>query len=262
MPEDEAIAKARQMANKALELDPRSSEALTALGLVALYDKSPEEAGSLYRRAIEIKPNNTAARLRLAVMLTLNDTLDDAISELRLAQKADPTSMVANQTLTRLLRLNRDPDGALIFCKKALEIDPDSAAARSYLAEIYEQKDNLDKAAAELDGLLKEAPDDPEFNLLRSRVAAKKGNDALAREFLQKGIKNRKPDEFSYELSTAYLFLNEKAKALEVLKTAKENTLIYFIHLKFDSNLDEIRKEKDFASILEAAKLRLDPSYK
>ncbi|MCB1023889.1 MAG: winged helix-turn-helix domain-containing protein, partial [Acidobacteria bacterium] len=42
MPESEAIAKARQMANKALELDPRSSEALTALGLVALYDKSPE----------------------------------------------------------------------------------------------------------------------------------------------------------------------------------------------------------------------------
>ena len=263
MPTTEAIGKARELAKKALELDPRSSEALTALGVVALYEKKSSEAIPLFRKALQIKPNNATARQRLAWMLTTKgESLEEAVAEMRLAQKADPLSLNTNLNLTRLLRLSRKPDEALEFCNRALEIDPSSTSAKIFLAEIYEQKGDLDKAYSQLESVLSESPDDAASTLILSRISAKNGEKKKARELLDKSLAIEGVEFSAYELATAYLFLGEKQRAIAILKSAKQHTLIHFLHIKHDPNIDEIRKLPAYAEILKVAEESLDTAYK
>ena len=261
-PEKTAIERAKVMANKALELDPNSSEAFAALGIVALYEKNGEKAAKLYRKAVKLKPNNATARQRYAWMLTTYESLDEAISEMRLAQKSDPVSINTNLNLTRLLRLNRQPDDALIFCKRALEMDPDSKAANVFLAEIYEQKKNYEKAITTLKKVIKTFPDEASSKLTLSRVYAKTGEKKKAQDLLKESLGNKDLEYSLYKLATAYLFLGDEAKAFETLKSAKEQTLIYYLHVKHDANIDPLRKSPKYNEILKTAKERLDASYK
>ena len=229
--------------------------------MVALYEKKSSRAKELYRKAIELKSNNSTAHQRLAWMLTTNETLDDAIAEMRLAQKSDPISIVTNLNLTRLLRLNRKPDEAMVFCKRALEMDPSSSIAKGFLAEIYEQKKDYPKAAAELEAILKKTPEDLSSTLILSRVYAKDGQKKKARSLLEEARK-LVDTGYSYEIATIHLALGEKAKAFETLNASKENSLIYFLHIKYDTNLDEIRKDPAFEKILSDSTERLDSAYK
>jgi len=261
-PEEEAIEKAKELANKALELDPKSSEAFTALGIVALYEKNGGKALELYRKAVQLKPNNATARQRLAWMLTTNKTLDEAISEMRLAQKSDPISVNTNLNLTRLLRLNRQPDEALIFCNRALEMDPESDSANVFLAEIYEQNGEYEKAIRKLEEVIEKYPEELSSKLILSRIYAKKGEKKKARYLLEESLKDKDLGYYLYELATAYLFLGERTKAIETLKNAKEHTLIYYLHIKYDPNLDPIRKSSEYTEILKTAYSSLDPAYK
>ncbi len=255
IPSDIAIDKSRRMANKALELDPNISEAYTALALVAYNQEEFGEATNLYKEAIRLNPQNATAHLRLSWLLTTKDNLDDAINEMRLAQKANPQSQVINSNLARLLRLNRQTDEALNYCRKAVEIDPSNNWARVILAEIYEQKGELDKSIRELKSVPKNAPEEETAKLLLSRVYAKKGEKKEARRILKDAsrTKNKTPLP-SYEVATIYTHLGEKKEAVKKLQKAKDDSLIYFLHLKYDYNIDALRDSPEYSEILSESK--------
>lgn len=255
MSPEEAIEKANKMAEKALELDAGSSEAYAALAMIALYEDNYEKATKFYRKAIELKPDNATAHQRLAWMLTTNDNLKEAIKEMRLAQKADSQSQLINTNLARLLRLNRQTDEALSYCKKAVEIDPSNILTKVILAEIYEQKGLLDKSIEELKAIPKNAPEEKTAKLLLSRVYAKKGEKKTARKILNEATKIESKEETpSYEVATIYTHLGEKKEAVKKLQTATDNSLLYFLHLKYDYNIDPLRDSPEYTKILSKSK--------
>ena len=254
IPKDEAISKAQEMAQRALALDPNSSEAITVLGFVAHLKRKPEESIDLYKRAISLKPNNATAHLRLAWMLSTAEGLDAALSQMRLAQKADPQSRVINTNLTRLLRLNRQPDEALTFCKRAIEIDSSVAASKLLMAELYEQKKMFGEATKKLDDLIKQDPDDDDYRLILGRIKAKQGDKKSAKSILKRVTQNGK--KRSFEAATVHLYLGDKGKALSILSDSHEDTQIYYIHMKYDHNLDPLRNSPEFDAILAKSKKR------
>jgi DNA-binding winged helix-turn-helix (wHTH) protein/TolB-like protein/Tfp pilus assembly protein PilF len=259
MPSKIALEKAKSMAAKALELNPASSEAHTALALTALSENDPDKAVKLYKKAISLKPGNATAHLRLAWILTTNDSLDDAINEMRLAQKAQPQSPIINTNLARLLRLNRQTDEALAYCKKAVEIAPTNTRARVILAEIYEQKGLLDKSIQELKAVPKDAPEEETAKLLLSRVYAKKGQKTEARQMLRDVAGGKgKAAAPSYEVATIYAHLGEKDEAVKELQKAKEDSLLYFLHIKYDYNVDSLRNSPEYSKILSKSKDKFD----
>ncbi len=262
IPANDAITKAKKMANRALELDPNSSEALTALGVVALYEKSPEEAEKLYRKAVRLKPNNSAAHQRLAWMLTTKGNLDSAIVEMEIAQKADPLSLITNINLSRLLRLNRQPHRSENFAKRALEIDPKSSVVNVLLSEIHEQKEEYDRAAGILEKHIKDAPDDKLAKLILARVFAKNGEKKKAQKIVEDFRGKRSADIPSYELATAFLTLGNETEAVKVLKSATDDSLIYYLHIKYDPNLDLMRNSPEYEEILSVTKKRWNENYK
>ncbi len=89
----EAMPKARDAANRALELDEELSEAHGALGLVhSFYDRDWSAADREYRRAIELNRSNIQARSWYA-LFHLSWTLGDqeaAVAQAREAAEIDP----------------------------------------------------------------------------------------------------------------------------------------------------------------------------
>jgi len=253
MPREEAISKAKEMAQRALALDQNSSEAITVLAFVAHLEKKPEESIELYKKAIRLKPNNATAHLRLAWMLSTTDGLDAALSQMRLAQKTDPQSRIINTNLSRLLRLNRQPDEALSFCKRAIEIDSTVAYPKLLMAELYEQKKMFSEATKKLDDLIKQYPDDDDYRLILGRVKAKQGDKKSAKKILKRVTKTSK--NRSFEAATLHLY-REKDKALSILNESQEDSQIYYIHLRYDDNLDPLRNSPEFEKILAKSKER------
>lgn len=257
-PRKVAFEQAEKMANRALNIDPDNSEAYNALAMVAFYQRKNADAKKLYQKAIELNPHNATAHQRLAWMLSTKENLNDAIKEMRLAQQANPESSIINLNLARLLKLNRQTDEALDFCKKAVEIDPGKAWTRLILAEIYEQKGQLDKSIHELKSVPKNAPEERTAKLLLSRVYAKKGKNKEARKIL-KTIKNptKGNEDPSYEVATVYAHLGDKKEAVKNLKKAKDDSLIYFLHLKYDYNMDKLRNTPEYSEILSQSKKKV-----
>ncbi|REJ77633.1 MAG: hypothetical protein DWQ47_14775 [Acidobacteria bacterium] len=257
----EAIAKGKMHAEKAIALDARTSEAYSALAVIAQYERDAERAFSLLEKAIEYDGNNAAARMRLAWMHAVDEDLEAAIREMKLAQRADPHSQVINLNLARLLRLNRQTDEALEFGKRAVELDPSMMWTRVILAEIYEQKGMLDKSIEELQAVPKSAPEQKTARLLISRVLAKQGNKDEARKILKDMTKSGPVEAPAYEIASVYALLGDSQEAFKELQNAEEDSLIHFLHIKYDYNLDPLRDNPRFNGIVTQTKKNFIEGY-
>ena len=96
MPAEEAYAKARAAAEKALELDNALAEAHSALGSVKIYaDWDWSGAEREFQKAIALNPNSAMAHAEYGhkVLSAVMGRYDDALAELRRAQELDPLSV-------------------------------------------------------------------------------------------------------------------------------------------------------------------------
>jgi tetratricopeptide (TPR) repeat protein len=93
-PADE-MAKMREAADKAIQLDPLLAEAHDALGMIYARAARWEEAEQSFRRAIELDLNRSMTHDNFAMWLLFAlGRKDEALRQLRLAEKADPLSPV------------------------------------------------------------------------------------------------------------------------------------------------------------------------
>ncbi|MGD8699753.1 MAG: hypothetical protein PVJ43_10710, partial [Gemmatimonadales bacterium] len=87
-----ALAKAREAARRALDLDSTLSEPYTILGIIAMtYDWDPEAARRQFERAIQVNPNEARAHAWYAIYLLYNEKqFDEALERARRAAELDP----------------------------------------------------------------------------------------------------------------------------------------------------------------------------
>lgn len=226
--------------------------------IFSLQDKVSEQLAQKLSITLK-KPSEIVLAKNVEAILSTQDNLDEAIKEMRLAQKANPQSPTINTNLARLLRLNHQTDEALDYCQKAIEIAPTEVGAKVILAEIYEQKGLFEQSIKELQSVPKDAPEEQTAQILLSRVYAKKGEKIEARKILNDFAHSESEKETpTYEVATAYAHLGEKKEAVEKLKEAKDDdSLLYFLHLKYDYNIDPLRNSPEYSKILSQSKSKL-----
>jgi len=92
----DAFERAREAANRALELNPTSGEAHTSLAYATLWlDWNLEEAERLFRRAIDLNPRYSQTHLWFTNLLVIQERFEEAESEAQMARILDPHSNVA-----------------------------------------------------------------------------------------------------------------------------------------------------------------------
>ena len=147
-PRAEAYARAVEAARRALELDPRESQALVVLAFKAYkYDWDWASAEQLFQDAIAVSPNSPWPHWGYAHVLNTLGRYEGAIAQARLGLQLDPASLFTQFAAQFTLWDARRYDEALAACDEARDRLPDSPRAYLQCAkEVYERTGHYERA--------------------------------------------------------------------------------------------------------------------
>ena len=187
LPPNEAMPKARQAAQKAIELDDSLAAAHSALAYVkTLNEFDWPGAEREFKRAIQLNSGDADAHFGygLTYMAPLG-RFDEAIREMELARDLDPLSPIEITYLGLAYQFAGRHAEAMAQYKKALEQDPTFVEARLTLANGYLDQNSFPDFRAELDRAVGLAPAS-RTDLMRAFAYAIEGKKAEALELTHK----------------------------------------------------------------------------
>ena len=125
----DAYRRAREMAEKALSLDPNVGPAHAVLGVIAeTYDWDRAAAARYLKRAVELSPNDANARQWHAEFLARDGRRKEAAAEMRVALELDPLSLIVGAVAGWVLAANGEFDAADAQFQKVFSLDPEFAS--------------------------------------------------------------------------------------------------------------------------------------
>ena len=247
-----AWSKAREAAEKAVELDDNLAEAHASLGLIKFhFERSFKQSEDEFRRAVNLKPNYATAHQWYAFLLSAQARHYEAIAVMRRAEELEPGSAVIINAVANALFLARFYDESIVQAQRALEIDADSVGAHVILRWNYEKKGEAEKALAIYEKEIAKAGDTPTSRAKRAHVLAATGKKNEALKIVNQLIESDQSEQITpYEIAIIYALSDEKNKSFEWLEKAKENRAVGFSFVKVDPLLDNLRDDARFADLI------------
>jgi TolB-like protein/cytochrome c-type biogenesis protein CcmH/NrfG len=243
---------ARAAAEKALAIDPASTEALSALARVkAQYDWDWPEAERLFRRTQELNANDaTAHQFYANTYLMPLGRLNEAQAELRRALELDPLSPLVNSALATNYYFMRQYDKAIEVQKKTIELDPGFAMGYLYLGYYYAENSMFPEATTVLERQPKQLWEGPNLGV-QAYAYGKWGKPEEAYKLLEKW-KASKPGEPSREVTAVYFYLGAKDydQMFEWLEKAVEHRWYWATYLKVRPIFDPVRSDPRYHALL------------
>lgn len=212
----DAFGRAREAAQRALQLEPELAEAHLSLGLVRMdHDWDWKGAESSIRRALDLAPGNAeVVSIAAELMLTLG-RLDEAVGFSRRAVTLDPLSVTAYKNLGRHCFYAGLLDEAEAAIKKMLEISLQGGLAHYLLGYVHLMQGRFEEALAEF-----EQEPIAKFHLLglalvhHTQGRAKLSDDAL-RELVE-----RESTVAACQIAWAHAYRGDADQAFEWLERA------------------------------------------
>jgi TolB-like protein/Tfp pilus assembly protein PilF len=250
-PED-FFPKAKAAATRAIELDPTSAEAHSALAMLFCFDLEFSKSEAEFRRAIELNPNYATAHhwLGNSLMVTLG-RFDEGIKEGKRAIELDPLSLIINADLGSTLMVGRRYDEAIAQFHRTLALDGNFAYAHWNLGEALYLKRDISGAIVEYEKA-KALDDDPQILALLGRAYAEAGKKDQALQILQE-LKEMGQRQYvrSYLYTLVYVGLGDKATAIDYLEKASDSSETPdTTWIKVDPLFDPLRSEPRFQQLV------------
>ena len=249
---DEAMPKAREAAQRALEIDDTLAEAHTSLAYVKfIYDWDWATADSEFKRSTELNPNYATAHHLRSLYLLAMDRKEESILESRRAQELDPLSLSININVGRTLLFAGQYDRAIEQLRRTLEIDPNYVWAHYLAGLAYEQKGMFAEAISELQQVKALSGDSPisEAALAHSYALSGKRPEAIkiADDLKARSRKTHIPP---YYLAIVYAGLNDREQTLDWLEKAYHERTNQMAYLKVEPAFDKLRADTSFQALL------------
>jgi serine/threonine-protein kinase len=256
IPGKEAWAKEKELAQKALALDPNLAEAHFSLGLALASSFNWHEGEKEIQRAIEMNPNMALAYDQYAFLLTCLGRHDEAIAKSKRAVELEPLSPMMNGDGGYWLVLARRYDEAIVQSRKALELDSNYSWPHYNLGWCFLWKGDSAGAIAEFQKARALDPQ-PLFDSALSYAYAVSGDRAKAKQILR-DLEDAARQRYVSPGSQVYIYLGlgEKEKVYEWLNRLCEAQDFACYWLKVDPVFDGLRQEPRFQALLK--KMGLD----
>ena len=217
----EVMPRAKEAAQRAVELDPNLASAHANLGYVHLfYDWDWPAAEKEYRRALEINPSSPEAQLGYANYLGPLGRFDDALSRVQQAYLYDPLAVESrNEALWIYYFSGRMPE-TIEQCRKTIEMEPSAGIPYMILAMAYAQMGNRAETLRAADDAIRFA-DFPSGNATTASALAQVGEKIKGQHVLDRALDQAKRQYVCrFIVAAAYTELGENEKALEALQQA------------------------------------------
>jgi TolB-like protein/Tfp pilus assembly protein PilF len=251
---DEAYARARDAAQKALKLAPNLSEAHSAFGYVLLTpDLDLAAAEAEFRRAVALAPGTPRPADGLAYLLAVQGRLAEAEAMTRQAISLDPYWVSPYLNLARIQMASDRLDEAEATVRKAIDLQHDVSHAYAYLT-LIDLKRN-DNAAA-----MRDAGLEPEgfWREYAVTLALQRQDDRAAADAALKALAEKNRYGGPFQIAIIYALRKEPDRVFEWLDqswTVHDSGLTQLLVTPF---LLDYRDDPRFAAI--AAKIKLDPA--
>lgn len=241
-----AFPRAEALVAKALELDPKSSEAHMARGHLALqYDQDWALSEREFKIAISLNPSNSDAHLYYSLLLEVTSRFDEAQDELRTTIGLDPLWELPPMQLTIVYLHSGAFEPALAMALARRDLNPALPGRHVIPGVIYASMGRLVEARKEAvlsTGTL--TSDNARWH--RALLWARLGEPAEARLLLAEWEQAATSKEVSpAQIAGLHAVLGEKEKALEVLERdqprGEGDLWIYHHWTAFDSLRDDPR---------------------
>jgi tetratricopeptide (TPR) repeat protein len=212
-PVAEGFNKARDAAQRALELGPDLAEAHAALGEIFIfYDWEWHRADESLRRALELAPGNARIIRSMAILAGVLGRLDEAIALLRQAAALDPLAVPLHRSLGRRCYSAGLLDEAEAAAKKALEL---GGSSHHLLGLVRLEQGRVDEALKEF-----QQDENDAFRLLGlTLVQHARGLPAESHAALTELI-DKDADGAAFQIAEAYAYRGETELAFEWLERA------------------------------------------
>ena len=258
LPAKEAFSKARDFANRALELNNDLAEAHTSLAAVLLiYDWEWDEAEDQFKRAIQLNPNYATAHYWHSVLLQTTGRLQESVTAAEKAQVLDPLSPVIGMGVVQAYFFSGQYDKAVEECYRYLDMNPSFVVARDFLVHLHVQNGLFEEAAEEAKRLLDVSERKSEAMAHLAYVYAASGKTEEAKKLFEASVADA---EFGYSNPTIFIIvcsiLGDLDNAYRWAEKARESGRIALHSLRFSPDLQRFRTDPRYNLLLAKAHLQ------
>jgi TolB-like protein/Flp pilus assembly protein TadD len=244
--------RAKQAAQRALELDPNCPEAHGAMGWIATgFDWDFTAAERAFRRTVELKPQYPQVHVWYSHLLRAIGRTDESLAESRRAIECDPLGLVANMHHGWHLLYSRHYESAAEQCLKTLELDQTFIMARVFLAQAYEQLGRFSEAVTHFE---------------RAVDLSQRHQTYLAELGHGYGVAGRREDALktleelmamsstgyvaARGIAEIYIGLNDRDQALSWLEKAFSQRNGWLIHMREAPRYDHLRTDPRYLDLV------------
>jgi DNA-binding winged helix-turn-helix (wHTH) protein/tetratricopeptide (TPR) repeat protein len=253
-PAEPAVARARQAALRALELDPQGPEAHAALGAVLVhFDWDPEGGERELQRALQLGPANTAVLRHYQLFLWQEGRFAEALALNERELALDPASAFAHRNRAIILYYARRYEECVEQCRRTLELDRYFATVYDWLGRAHEQLGRRQEAlAAFVAPLTFQEVNRPAAEALRA-AARQESPRGFWQRWLELELSGDDPHNDARAL--AYLRLGDRDRALEALERLVRERSPWVRTLKVEPLWDPLRGDARFQALLRRVNL-------
>ena len=267
MPPGEAKPKAREAAQKALQLNPRLAEAHAVLGNVAMsYDWDLVSAEKELRRAIELNPNDPTPHEWYCHLLIVEGHHSDALVEAHHALDLDPVNPLFHDVLAETYYFGRSYDAAIEEAQQIVKLHSGDLSAQFWLGSAYAQKKMYAQAVETFQHAQQISGDAPVMLMAYGYAQGLAGHTDEAHSTLKKlehlrGIRSlptpsvgggptNLPFIPSLYLAAIHVGLGETDDAFRDLDLAYRERVDRLVYLNVDPMADPLRSDPRFAQLM------------
>ena len=248
----EAMPKARDAAQHALELDPSLGMAHAVLGNIACgFDWNRNAAELEFRRAIRLDPNNPTAHEWYGHYLIVTGRPSEATAEVSHALELDPVSPLFKAVRAENSYYARKYDQAIQQANETLAESPGFWLARFWLGSAYREKGMYAEAIEQFRRARQDSHDSPGMIMAYGHAEGLAGNKAEARQALDdlSALAQKRYVPALY-FAGIYLGLSELDNAMAALEKAYEQKTDRLVYLGVDPIADPLRGDRRFRALL------------
>jgi len=252
MPPIQAKPKAREAAERALQLDPQLGEAHSVLANVSFsYDWDFDAAEREFQRALALGQNDPTAHQWHSHYCIVRNRLQQALEENSRTLALDPVSPLFNTTRAEIYYNARQFDAAITQARRTLEQYPTYPLAYIWLGSAYREKKMYKEAVEQFAQASKLSGNHPAITALYGHALALSGDTAGARRALadlQRLAKGRYVSALYF--AGIYTGLGEKSTAMDWLDKAYKERNDRLVYLNVDPMADPLRSELRFQNLM------------
>jgi len=250
----ETKSKARELALKALELDPSLAEPHVALATAEKADWDWAGADREFRQAIELNPNLSVARNWYAQHLSAMRQFDEAIVHADIARRLDPGTPASLTHAAIPYFESGRIDEAMAMWRDVLEGEPDYWAAHHFMGRAYLVKGKYLEAIPHFEAAIRNRGKDALALAQIAYAYGKLGQREKVREIVallndRSNQRNNRESASPYQMQFVYLGLGEDEKVIEILEDRYERHTLN-AGINSDPLFDSIRTDPRLHDIL------------